>query len=410
MVFYLFIFVGMWLHSSVRLSEALNPITIDDLKAIRQLHQPAKYNEHFAIHPSNTSTKEPVFIAYLPLDEEAFGGKVGRYLEGVACCDMVGVHFVDVAGIESVSTDPEIRAEGVAFFNAFPTVIMHPDPERNVDLARMRYRLFCPVFRRHDDLPWGNTAGQTALTKRMQQSLQILNTAYDAGFPPASTDTIKRETFDIIIDSTEGTQTALNLPSHLPLIPSAVILFRCLDLVNFDGVDMYGLVNYNVYPHLIPRNATTIYVVTEPLKYLNAANDVAKNICIRLGQALLQHLHKSYPAATVALRRGHAMQSSLMQARAQTVVCAPSSFGLFSVLVNPNRVYFQKSILLPIYPKYTDSIQWIKRPSLINFKNHPVKPGQPEFADYMLQLLMSPVNASMLVHSSSYPYGHWLDK
>ena len=115
--------------------------------------------------------------------------------------------------------------------------------------------------------------------------------------------------------------------SHLPLIPSAVISFRCCDILSYTTPPGdYGFVNWIIFTILIPNNVRVIYLLSEPLDYSEGPCRKTKAACIRIGEELVQFIPIKFPDATVALRRGFVKESLVMLVHSHTEICSPTTF------------------------------------------------------------------------------------
>ena len=103
----------------------------------------------------------------------------------------------------------------------------------------------------------------------------------------------------------------------------------------------YGFLNWNFYTIFIPSHVRYTYILSEPLNYIHHS-ETASDICSKLSIALIDFLRLAYPLATVGIRRGYPYQGWIQLTKAETVVCAPSSFCSFPALSRTfGNVYFQ---------------------------------------------------------------------
>ena len=197
---------------------------------------------------------------------------------------------------------------------------------------------------------------------------EILHNAVDAVFKDVFSETVPANSF-VNIKSNQPVR------EMLPLVPSAAVMFRCVDILWFESKNAvgYGFLNFNAYTELIPNDATHIYVLGEELNYLDLGKKDSAIICANLTDFLVDFLHVRFPAAVVALRRGHVIESLTMVSKTQTLVSAPSTFSLWGGIANTNRVYLMasgKNPLLRDAPFIRDNFMWLTYPELIQGGDH----------------------------------------
>jgi hypothetical protein len=123
-------------------------------------------------------------------------------------------------------------------------------------------------------------------------------------------------------------------------------------------------------------------------------NSSRAEICINISLSLVEHLAERFPHATVALRRGHAMEHFVVLQKARTVVCTPTSFCYFAVLAGRNDVYYQESRLVSWRPFIRDNFKYIASPPMHNFGKtltNQSSPDDPNSLPEILQRLRTPV-------------------
>eukprot|EP01032_Pedospumella_encystans_P012514 gene12514-14474_t len=276
---------------------------------------------------------------------------VSTYFEALACSDITGIHFVH--------RRPPIKGDeqAIKFFSAFPTVRVHPKTKAtNFFFLGNTWRKTCPAIWPHPHT-WAG-----AWNQRPALIADVIHTAIKAVFEDVKTATVPVESFTHIVP-------AKSAGSHLPLVPSAAIMFRCVDILHYVEGQPYGFLNFNVYTQLIPKNVTTIYVLSEPLNYMDHASSNQKN-CKEIGDFLVTFLHTQFPASTVALRRGFPIDSVAIMANTPMLISAPSTFALFPGIANPNKVYTTAGLLYFDTPYLGDNFKWIKSPALIYPGSH----------------------------------------
>lgn len=346
----------LWLLPLVCLAKtvATKKTTIATLIAIRDdpsiavssVYQPLVLNDF-----NKTLKSEGLFIETGELRTAQMGNMVSTYFEALACSDITGIHFVH--------RRPPIKGDeqAIKFFCAFPTVRVHPNPKStNFFFLGNTWRKTCPAIWPHPHT-WAG-----AWNQRPALIADVIHTAIKAVFEDVKTATVPVETFTLIVPARPA-------GSHLPLVPSAAVMFRCVDILHYVEGQPYGFLNFNIYTQLIPKNVSTIYVLSEPLNYMDHASSNQKN-CKEIGDFLVTYLHTQFPTSTVALRRGFPIDSVAIMANTPMLISAPSTFALFPGIANPNKVYTTAGLLYFDTPYLGDNFKWIKSPALIYPGSH----------------------------------------
>lgn len=311
---------------------------------------------------------EGVFRGMDDLKEDQMGNRLSKYFEGLACSDIVGFHFVyraKIIGNATVQT----------FFNALPQIRLHPRP-RNVTWYGAGYiwRKTCPAV-----TPYPH-AWSGAWNRRPLLIAEIMHTAVRSVYANVHNISLPVGNFSYIMPY--GNHS-------LPFVPSVVVLFRCVDILEAKANHPYGFVNFNAYLQLIPKNASTIYILTEPLNYLGQVTTNQLH-CKELGEYLVDFLHLHYPRAIVAIRRGHPIDSVAMLVHTLTLVSAPSTFSLFPGIANRNTVYMMPGGVWREQPFVQDNFSWIIYPEKINPGAH-INASAPNVMTQYKSLLTVPL-------------------
>jgi len=351
-----FTIVSLCLWPMVCLAKSVTPtkttvatliaIKDDPSVALTSVYQPLVLND------INKALKsEGLFIETGELRTAQMGNMLSTYFEALACSDITGIHFVH--------RRPPIKGDeqAIKFFSAFPTVRVHPDPSAtNFFFLGNTWRKTCPAIWPHPHT-WAG-----AWNQRPALIADVIHTAVKAVFEDVKTATIPVESFTHIVPSKAG-------GTHLPLVPNAAIMFRCVDILHYVKGQPYGFLNFNVYTQLIPQNVSTIYVLSEPLTYMDHASSNQKN-CKEIGDFLVTFLHTQFPSSTVALRRGFPIDSVAIMANTPLLISAPSTFALFPGIANRNKVYTSAGLLYFDTPYLGDNFKWITSPALIYPGSH----------------------------------------
>jgi hypothetical protein len=307
----------------------------------------------------------------IDLHAESFGNLLGRYVEAVACCDIVGMHFINTGTIERGP-----------LFGGFPQIMVHNSPTKSIRDATQAMREVCPNEKFY---PWKYSG---AWDRRIGFIHRLLASVVQDTLTAVGRRNITASSFATI---TKGLGSVGQ--ESLPLVPGAALVLRCADILRF-GKSAYGFLNFNVYAEFIPGNVQTIYILSEELDYLNAgrAHGIKRN-CEAISLELMRHLAVKFPSAIIGIRRGHMVEHFLMLALAETVVCPPSSFGFYAGLANLHQVYFQASTLITSRPFIRDSFHWIASPEALYFGgalSNNTQPDSPQALNEIIDRLTAP--------------------
>ena len=337
------------IHISVQTATVAELALLKDDPAVLQssVYQPLILNDIKRSLPV-----EGMFIETVELRSAQMGNLLSQFFESLTCSDITRIHFVH--------RRPPIRGDeqAVKFFSAFPLVRAHPNPiATNFFFIGNQWRRTCPAI-----WPYPHSwAG--AWNQRPALIAEVMHTAIKAVFPDVHSTTLAVESFaHVALRNGENAK-------RLPLVPSAAIMMRCVDILHFVQGQAYGFLNFNAYLQLIPQNSSTVYILSEPLSYLNFSSHNQRH-CKEIGEFLVSFLRTHYPSSTVALRRGHPIDSVAMLSNTPVLISAPSTFSLFPGIANPNKVYTMPGILYYDKPFLHANFKWITYPSLIYPGSH----------------------------------------
>jgi len=368
-------------------------ITISDLKTelnnINSGKRPifCPIFEGFMAQLVEAPPEDPIIACPGRIDEVQFGNLFGLYFDALACSDIAGFHFIYLAD-----------RPNIPFFQSLPNLVVHPQPADDVLEAGRVLDSVCP-FR--GPFPFVTHGGWD---KRPQLLRQIFNQALDAQYG--------KQIFSLKVDDSTFSQIHSNsaqiTKQSMPLIPDVAVLFRCVDILTVATGHPYGFVNFHLYSALIPNSVSSIYVLSEKLDYLTEDRDephisINKAACTQLGNDLLLFLKDIRPQAVVALRRGYAVDSLLMLAKANVVICAPSTFCLYPGIANMNGiVYFTPGNVIEFNPFLTENFYWVASPKTVRFGDYGISPADYKDSSYRIysEILLQPLNSPVCYANS----------
>jgi hypothetical protein len=360
---------------------------------------------------------ENVFLYVVDFSYGGNGNVMGMYFAALSCAKLIGAHFVAV------------RRPGVPlpdkYLASFPLEFRHPNPlSRNESVSKIQTMGNCD-----STFPWQSS--DSGIYSNLDEIKQLIknsiNTFKDSEYGPgANRDTMMTNfsTFDIsnyffnennnhvafmpaskISNAVEKVKTkpAFGRPQRkddiiryvlenrnesrkeevflqhftkktpkdvqMPVIPDAAISIRCIDVLlgHTEQYSPYGFLNFNVYKQIIPIDASTIYIFTEP--HFHGKTEVMEEVCLDIMTTLVVFLDHYYPNALVALKRAHQAEAIIALSHAPIVICPPSTFCIWPAMANVNNVHFAISGLLmshrPLF--VADNWDWIAYPHVHQF-------------------------------------------
>lgn len=330
---------------------------IDHIQKLRQVHGwNDNYDEYYVAFLENTFKDyigdEPIFIYELMMTESwgQLGNRLGHYFEALTLCKKAGLHFVGF-----VRTDRDQQAKMLA--DMIPRIVKHPQPVANRKEALIRIKTLS--FQKwpwssKDALLFDNTEDISKIIKEF--TIKLIQHYH----PNANNLVVHSASFDHLVHNDITVE-------NLPLFPDAVILVRCSDLIRAGG-NQYGILNFNIYPMIIPRDVKNIYILSEPLNY--GTNEHAALLCERLVGNLVTFLAGHYQNTTIGIRRGHPHDGLIMLGLSKYVVCAPSTFCLWPGIGNTdNNVYYHRSNLIASGNQvlFHQNFNWISFPKMYSY-------------------------------------------
>mmetsp|Transcript_11377 Transcript_11377/g.11404 ORF Transcript_11377/g.11404 Transcript_11377/m.11404 type:complete len:475 (+) Transcript_11377:71-1495(+) len=365
-----------------------------------------------------------------------YGNNFGKYMNSICCAYSAGLHSIAIN--MNAQDYPSSSAAYTAYESALPPIILHPNPNTDYEGTAKSMR----VCNAHEG-PWERHL-PGGMYDRIELVGEIVNTAVEAylsseygreperqsipdknfssiSLPLLSHKHRKKESHNISTSTTSdisyshsnkiSENTSMNIsqsstlnsslsPSlSLPLLPEVVVVFRCVDIVKWNGD--YGFLNFNVYRHVIPSDARAIFINTEPLSYNPMKHTDAKarvDICVKLITRLSSFLSEHFPHASVSILRGNPHLSMCQINRASVVVSAPTTFTLFPAMANTRgHVYmgltglFADRKCVPL----TEGFFWVTAPPVIRMSDLTRNLNRPRIVEDFITMLMRPETVSV---------------
>lgn len=318
---------------------------------------------------------EPILVCIVGVNSLRFGNFFGYYLEELASSIEIGAHFI---GIWRRS----LPTKEAPWYNELLMIHYHKNISTFTEASKRIHMA--------GDCPWSK-----ARSKSLQLRFQIerilkpvlnkyLQMNYQSDYNNMNT------TFLFIKDINESNIFLKKLRIPLPhsikeiynftetyseqlllkpskedvedlklfLIPDVTIQLRCNDVVGFTCSSAtkpeYGFLNFHIYLKLIPKDAKTIYIVTNgQINYFDVCRSITKALVVFLSMAL--------PDSIILVIIGNVEDSILQFQNSKTVICSSSTFCFYPSMSNKNQVYYPLSPLvvnaLPL--QLTPAWNWI---------------------------------------------------
>jgi hypothetical protein len=252
------------------------------------------------------------------------------------------MHFVSVGIIEKRS-----------FFETFPTVIVHPEP--NMDDKDVNLSIVNVCNLKH--YPWEKSGAWNLRPKQIGERMRF---ALDSVFPRALNSTVSESYFSNV---------SVHLQSY-PFIPDAAIVFRCGDIIHLTW-DVYGFLPFQIYQKLIPKDVRSIYILTEPAGYMEANVKPqwyakGQQFCSNFLHELQSFLSNSFSSAIIGIIRGHPIENMAVISYAkQSVVCSPTVYCIWPGLAQDHKIFLHSGRLILERTFLTEHFYWIQSPPLV---------------------------------------------
>ena len=380
-------------------------------------------NDTFA---SLAGVNAPMLFYELRLHTGRLGTDLGNFFSAACAAKKLGLHFVAyhahglTPSISAGSGEQDRHASTLLspdspFVKALPTVALHPAP--SLTRASAVANLQIPEWRKLlQSRPWRLSINESCWAQP------------EALF--ASTAALRRAIIDQVRTAAPGNSSVLDYshqavlsaqslpaesfhdhhPHHVAtgkqrrLVPDAVVVFRCSDILLRNGTDM-GFLSFAEYVRLLSESHVgtsvgmrEIYVLGEPLH-----SGPWGAPCLELTRALVDTLSHAFPNTTVLVRRGYVFDSLAMITLARTVVCPPSLFCFWSALANTNgATHYAASTLVAAgqQPSLRGSLHWLGTGSVLGLWRLPETSG-PEGNAKLVAQLLAPKPDPSVVYSST---------
>lgn len=264
------------------------------------------------------------------------GNTLGYYLNDLACADLSGAHFIGVHKRFSLIESHSLVTKGddqYAFFQALPSIIQRNDQKSYKDVKDM-IDGYCRCKR------WCWEDGDAPWLRKLDTIRQVVKDSIQAYLNVANTSegTILNDKTDLVY-----------FPQYkrkLPIVPHAVIHYRCGDNIGF-GKTKYGLLPFRAFPSRIPHNVRSIYVIADSPNRGHGRHPYNSRCGVIL-QSLFEYLKSAFPNAIIVIKRGGDQFLDYARlAHANTTICSASTFCLWAAIANDKgNVYFPLTSLV----------------------------------------------------------------
>ena len=311
------------------------------------------------------------------LTTRELGNKLGNYFAEVGCAEQSGLNFLAVhknhemtnaAFTNVISDNGKVvndssntylslnKQQKRAFLDALPSVIVHPNPVANRDKGRANVAKKCQCTRycwSDVHASWVNST--KSIGKYMRDAVKVYM---------STVDTSKGTSVSKDTDMTNAKDG-----EFLPIIPDVAIQYRCGDNIGFNY--MYGLLPFWAFKERIHADAKTIYVMSDhPTRNLQATYS---GRCQTILGALFEYLKKSFPHATIVVKRGGDIFLDVARfSLAKVLICSASTYCVWPAFANEGVAHFPLTSLIAgadnmkLAPDFGPKFRWIQKPLLIS--------------------------------------------
>lgn len=297
----------------------------------------------------------PVLILGTPFQCEftsRIGNFLGNYFDAISCAAATGMHFIGIKNFQG----KHFNFPHYMFFEAFPDIIVHPNPVKDTVTARNLLFQKCSCTRycwnQHD--PW-------------RQQIPLISSIIERG---VYLHLASKDKHGIPLDqrglSLDPSKDVFSVPvdTFLPIGPDVAIHYRCSDNL-FAGM---GLMSFGTIIHRIPPDSKTIYIFTEYGNRLKDTPLAAKQKDILRG--LFEDICRVFPSATVVVKRGgNELTSWAALFLAKVSICSPSTYSLWPTLARQMPSYMPATEYVGASRPYfiSEHFHWILKKPFLNF-------------------------------------------
>jgi len=335
---------------------------------------------------------EPVFIYLCPthgIPYQSIGNRLAVYFEYMAVSLLSGMHFLSPTVtfmLPKVVLNPNPatnRSDAIKMLSSM-TVSQYPLAERNAlwseyipiiinNLRLSMYDLIRQMFQTFQPFVQKSNFGLFIKGSEVQATVPRKWLLEDA----------RNHAIKGMRNQDESQTTVLNSDDTAPLFADHVIHFRCSDILlgSPDG-NYYGILNFYTFITIIPQNAQSIYIVSEPKNFA-----VYSHYCDKIVVGLAYFLNYFYPNANIAIHQGHMDEAMpIINQAKKTVTCSASTFCFWPQLASTAKAYHKRGVI-DVY----DSVNirhdffWLDRPKTARFDK--VNMSSPSAVIDMLEIL-----------------------
>ena len=252
------------------------------------------------------------------------------YFEITLCAKEIGFHYVSTRSFHS-NSNVYINQNNInkkdnildIFFSYLPQIIYNNNTNHNnIRITKNNLSNICQC-ENNDCHEFKNSLQY----KNIPYIINVLDPAIKYSYKQYVNDNININPNFNILDKAEKHNYFDNPVTsssilELPLLPEVTIHFRCSDNIHQRG---YGLLPFYIYLRYIPRNTSTIYIITES-KHRKPTNPNANTngkICNEVLDSLYEFMKRQYSNSYILIIRGSEIVLDFMRiASANITICS----------------------------------------------------------------------------------------
>lgn len=286
----------------------------------------------------------PNILVHTPcFDVDSVGNRWSDYIEARLCANLTGLHYVAISKTCCVPIEQNI------FHDIVPSTVYN---KQNSLVTYDQIAQICKCGSSCHHFP------EALMHSHMDMARDLFIPSVEAHLATMKA-SYKYLEFD---PNVAWKQTLRGIESHVPIIPDAVVHYRCGD----NTVGDYSFLPFKAYRDKIPLTVGTIYVLSDDIHRKTKPHQQVT--CNAILSALHEYLAEYFPSARILTLRGMNPFDDLVRLTyATTIICSVSTYCLWPAISNTNTVYYPKTILIADnqQPYYTPHFHWFNDSKLL---------------------------------------------
>lgn len=291
---------------------------------------------------SDNSPRYANVLANTPcLNRKSIGYSLTNYMEARICVNITNLHYI--------SLKKDIRSDSALdpFFSLLPNIIYNQYAPKTHQKAK--FQCLCHSLSCHE-----SKAG--LIHSHWRVGKDILNPLVRN---QASAMARRSRGMDKSLPWMWWAHDSLDSAKALPHVPSVAVHYRCNSYAH-----AYGFLNYDSIHRRIPKNASTVYVMSEENEGKGKMSERQRIVCTAVLEGLYNYITSFNPEASVVMLRGANVYDDFTRlATARVLICSVSIFCFWTAVAasHDTTVYLPRSELIAggSTPIYDSNVHWM---------------------------------------------------